>query len=1307
MNLTMPDANQLITDYFKNAWLNFFNSAGIEVTKKLLAKPIPGIGKSINEITDKIDILAPIRDASLKVFEKQAAKISDGTFTAQEFGTALLNELGITNDGNNGTPDAFVYKNRTDEPVKVFGSDIYLGLAFTIKNGTIGAGSNWGLDFDIAVSGEFDATIDKEFGMPELLQFQSDGNFSVGAEAGLKASIGVDEAGFYFDTGKDAQNKNKMEASIGLIANLNGTSGKVEMPILNFDAKDSTTTGNDFEISYVGAFQDKDEDKLLRLDELASLDLDYQDRFDIVADLDLGLKYTPIKYLPAITTDFKLDWSLAGGELPTIVFDNIGIDINDLFGANSLIYENFQKLKGIVSFSKSFTDALTVEITDLKNLGAPYTLLQLAESTGAINQSTRQFIEWLAQFNKFVDAMTFSSSGIVTLGSISLQDAQKAWEESFDPTKVSVVKTETDFKDALKKQGWKESDKFEDFVKASADFSSGKFSFPVINDPLTFVGNLLLGQPSDVFTFETPKLDLSAGFGVNIPIYGPIAGRLAGSVNAFAQLAGGYDTFGLLATLEGYYNGEDIGWSTVKVIDGLYLDSNLTKAGLTAGAELSGGLNVGSASIFAGGGLYGNATFGLNDPNSDGKLRLGESLALLLNDGFDPTALFELSGKVSFEGFVEGRIDWGWTSMRKRYVFYTRDILNYENGQISTFAELAGPQMMASASFTAPVGVVKSQVGDLEVYMPVEESGTFNSPEKSVNIVSSSATGDWFWNLPDGDDTIEISGSGISKVDGNGGLDLVSYRFAESGIFLNFATGIHSGSAAVGDVFTNVEQFEGTQHNDTMVAGAQGLVFKGLGGNDSLYGGIGNDIFEGGLGADTIDGDGGRDFAIYMESSEAVSVNLLTRVVSGGDATGDILININNLVGSQSNDTLTGDNTSNYLFGYRGNDLLQGGEGDDSLEGGRGADLIEGGSGSDLVTYDHSFAGVYVNLTTGSLSGGHAEGDTLVGIEHLAGSNYNDILIGDSISNAIIGELGDDQLVGAAGDDSINGGVGNDTLSGDLGNDSLYGSSGSNLLDGGLGNDLLVSESSTDTLRGGAGNDVYRISSAGILILEDGDGGFDTIYSTVALSSLPFGIEEIVVEESPGATPSVLLTSRSIDRMPEGLRELRLIGSANINANGNSGANTIYGNSGANALVGDLGSDFISGGEGADTLTGSSTASGRGKGEIDILTGGSGADRFVLGSGGALYSDGNRKKAGREDYALITDFSVGEDKLQLSGKAKNYFLKSSGVKGVSGKGLYFDSNKNGAFDKSDELVAIINSPEKLTFQNTIKTAVFA
>jgi Ca2+-binding RTX toxin-like protein len=333
----------------------------------------------------------------------------------------------------------------------------------------------------------------------------------------------------------------------------------------------------------------------------------------------------------------------------------------------------------------------------------------------------------------------------------------------------------------------------------------------------------------------------------------------------------------------------------------------------------------------------------------------------------------------------------------------------------------------------------------------------------------------------------------------------------------------------------------------------------------------------------------------------------------------------------------------------------------------------------------------------------------LIGVENLAGSRHNDTVIGDSIANKLHGRLGDDYLSGASGDDTLYGDEGNDTLLGESGNDALYGSTGANLLIGGLGNDLLVSESAADTLQGGSGNDTYRISKSGALILEGQDGGFDVLYSPIALSVLPFGIEEIVVESAPGATPAALQTSRTIDRLLDGVSEVRLMGSANINANGNSGANRIFGNSGSNALGGDLGSDFISGGEGNDTLTGCSIGSGRGKGEIDILTGGSGVDTFVLGAGGAFYNDGNRKKAGREDYALIMDFKPGEDRLQLSGKKKNYFLKSSKVDGVSGRGLYFDSNKNGSFDKRDELVAIINSSEgiNLTFQNTIKTAIFA
>ena len=126
-----------------------------------------------------------------------------------------------------------------------------------------------------------------------------------------------------------------------------------------------------------------------------------------------------------------------------------------------------------------------------------------------------------------------------------------------------------------------------------------------------------------------------------------------------------------------------------------------------------------------------------------------------------------------------------------------------------------------------------------------------------------------------------------------------------------------------------------------MVASAdQADILRGLGGNDMLFGGSGNDTLEGGPGADTLIGGPGMDTADYSASAAAVSVNLLTGLGSGGDAQGDILGGIENIVGSAFNDTLTGDNGGNALDGRSGNDTLNGGAGSDTLAGGAGADTF-------------------------------------------------------------------------------------------------------------------------------------------------------------------------------------------------------------------------------------------------------------------------------------------------------------------------------------------------------------------------------
>lgn len=159
---------------------------------------------------------------------------------------------------------------------------------------------------------------------------------------------------------------------------------------------------------------------------------------------------------------------------------------------------------------------------------------------------------------------------------------------------------------------------------------------------------------------------------------------------------------------------------------------------------------------------------------------------------------------------------------------------------------------------------------------------------------------------------------------------------------------------------------------------------------------------------------------------------------------------------------------------------------------------------------------------------------------------------------------------------------------------------------------------------------------------------------------------------------------------------------------GESGPDRLLGMGAADRLLGGGGADFLDGGVGNDILIGADILA-RGRNEIDTLIGGIGADRFILGDArGRFYDEGILTNAGRADYVLITDFTVGQDKLQLDGVAANYFLGASGVANVSGSGLFHDSNANARLDANDELIAIMRSANGTTLNaaNMINTAVF-
>ncbi len=126
--------------------------------------------------------------------------------------------------------------------------------------------------------------------------------------------------------------------------------------------------------------------------------------------------------------------------------------------------------------------------------------------------------------------------------------------------------------------------------------------------------------------------------------------------------------------------------------------------------------------------------------------------------------------------------------------------------------------------------------------------------------------------------------------------------------------------------------------------------------------------------------------------------------------------------------TLTGTNSADNLVGSSDNDVLIGGAGNDTLNG---------GAGTDTADYESSTSGVTVNLSTGTASDGLGGTDTLISIEQVGGSDFNDVLIGNALDNFILGRLGNDSIEGGDGDDQLVGGHGTDTLVGGAGNDLL------------------------------------------------------------------------------------------------------------------------------------------------------------------------------------------------------------------------------------------------------------------------------
>ncbi|CAN7688252.1 tandem-95 repeat protein [Mesorhizobium sp. LjRoot246] len=375
----------------------------------------------------------------------------------------------------------------------------------------------------------------------------------------------------------------------------------------------------------------------------------------------------------------------------------------------------------------------------------------------------------------------------------------------------------------------------------------------------------------------------------------------------------------------------------------------------------------------------------------------------------------------------------------------------------------------------------------------------------------------------EGDDYI-VGGDGGDRIDGGDGFDTVDFVGSNIGVRADLAARIGQGGHAQGDIYFSIEQLIGTSFADELDGDANANVLKGLGGADllvgregadTLEGGQGDDRLDGGKGADRLDGGAGSDTVDYFLSDAAVQVSLAAGTAAGGDAAGDILVGIENLIGTDFSDVLEGDGNDNMLTGGRGDDHLFGGAGNDILIGGRGADEMVGGDGIDQADYSTSVEGVSINMANGAAGGGDALGDTFSSIELVIGSFHDDTIVGDAGDNVIRGGRGADHIDGGGGFDIADYSAADEGVIVDLGSnfgsageaagdvltniDMLVGSSYQDYLAGGAAAETFEGGFDDDTLAGGGGSDRYLFGY---------DSSADTVYENGATTD----IDQIVLD---------------------------------------------------------------------------------------------------------------------------------------------------------------------------------------------------
>ena len=332
-----------------------------------------------------------------------------------------------------------------------------------------------------------------------------------------------------------------------------------------------------------------------------------------------------------------------------------------------------------------------------------------------------------------------------------------------------------------------------------------------------------------------------------------------------------------------------------------------------------------------------------------------------------------------------------------------------------------------------------SQAGDVR-WALVSTGGS--SKSLSANAYEGSFTGDLTGNLSGRAELVDrYNLSGFETILGGDRNDRFDYSFEQDvtlvgagGDDVFYSTSLSSGNYDI--------RIEGGTGNDTVLFENQAGDVDGGAGNDRVTidnqgdnlatdvtadGGTDNDFFtiidyQGG-----VEGGAGFDTLYLAPTSGTVTVDARNGVATSGNGRIDITFSgieqiisgdgSDRLEGSDEDDRLIGNGGADFILGYGGDDQIFGGDapdtlegraGDDILAGGAGNNFLSGGDGRDVASYATAlpvgaegalsatvFTGVSARLSSSEGSAVRdGQRDTLISIEDLHGSIFNDTLVG-------------------------------------------------------------------------------------------------------------------------------------------------------------------------------------------------------------------------------------------------------------------------------------------------------------------------